>query len=436
MAHNEGDIEIRSDEVQEILSHTPNWMIRWGISSIFFLLFILIGISFFIKYPDVIQGQITLTTEVPPVKLVSKTSGQLASVYVQDGKAVKKNDFVADIKSPLTDTAVTHLKKLMASIKAALASKTSSTIDFSDGDLVFGEIQNEYGQLKVAYSAYHKFKTNSYRSQKEASLQRQINSYKELLKISSKQLQLSEANLSNAQAKFLSEKNLFEKGVISKMEFYGRQTAYNQQKQQVEAIRKTKVENGITINAYQKELFELQYETEEKGRTLEEGLAISCENIENFLNMWEQNFRLTAPFDGKLTYLSMLSENQFVKAGAPLFAVIPNNTSYIGAVQIPSQGFGKVEVGQTVHIKLNNYPSNEFGQLEGVVVDISLLPTSSSDGNQALYLAKVELINGLTTTYNKQLAFTPEMLGSAEIITEDLRLIERIFNQFRKLMDS
>ena len=48
------EIEIRSDEVQEILSAVPNWMIRWGITLIFGLIIMLVFISWFIKYPDII----------------------------------------------------------------------------------------------------------------------------------------------------------------------------------------------------------------------------------------------------------------------------------------------------------------------------------------------------------------------------------------------
>ena len=46
--------QIRSDEVQEIISAVPNWMIRWGITLIFGLIVMLIALSWFIKYPDII----------------------------------------------------------------------------------------------------------------------------------------------------------------------------------------------------------------------------------------------------------------------------------------------------------------------------------------------------------------------------------------------
>ena len=71
MPQNSQDIEIRSEEVQDILKAVPNWMIRWGNTLLLFLMIMLLFISWFIKYPDVISTEIMITTEIPPEKLLS-----------------------------------------------------------------------------------------------------------------------------------------------------------------------------------------------------------------------------------------------------------------------------------------------------------------------------------------------------------------------------
>lgn len=40
----------------------------------------------------------------------------------------------------------------------------------------------------------------------------------------------------------------------------------------------------------------------------------------------------------------------------------------------------------------------------------------------------------LTTTYNKEIDFRQEMKGTANIITEDLRLIERFFYKLKDVL--
>jgi HlyD family secretion protein len=49
-------------------------------------------------------------------------------------------------------------------------------------------------------------------------------------------------------------------------------------------------------------------------------------------------------------------------------------------------------------------------------------------------MVEVEFPENLTTNYGKTLDFSQEMSGTAEIITEDVRLIERFFNPVRALV--
>ena len=50
----EKEIIIRTEEVNEILTSAPKWLYRWGISVIFILILVAVGLSYFIKYPSCI----------------------------------------------------------------------------------------------------------------------------------------------------------------------------------------------------------------------------------------------------------------------------------------------------------------------------------------------------------------------------------------------
>jgi hypothetical protein len=100
----------------------------------------------------------------------------------------------------------------------------------------------------------------------------------------------------------------------------------------------------------------------------------------------------------------------------------------VGKVKAPALNSGKIKVGQQVNIRLANFPDREFGVLKGKIKNISLVP--DKDGN---LLLDVNLTHGLQTSYKKQIPFQQEMKGSAEIVTEDLRLLERVLYQFRSL---
>ncbi|MBA0884202.1 HlyD family secretion protein [Flavobacterium sp. BBQ-18] len=102
----------------------------------------------------------------------------------------------------------------------------------------------------------------------------------------------------------------------------------------------------------------------------------------------------------------------------------------MGKLKAPSLNSGKIRTGQEINIRLVNYPDREFGMLKGIVKTISLIP--DKEGN--LFI-DVSFPNALETSYNKQIIFQQEMSGTAEIVTEDLRLIERLLYQFRDIFN-
>jgi multidrug resistance efflux pump len=163
--------------------------------------------------------------------------------------------------------------------------------------------------------------------------------------------------------------------------------------------------------------------------TLERNVLQAYYQLKKAVKDWGINYVLRSSIAGKVSFLQIWTENQMVTTGDNVFAVIPSNENgYIGKVKATAQNSGKLKVGQRVTIRLANYPDNQFGTIEGKVKNISLTP--DKEGN---LLLDISLPNGLKTSYNKQISFQQEMTGTAAIITEDLRLIERLLYQFKDI---
>jgi len=99
---------------------------------------------------------------------------------------------------------------------------------------------------------------------------------------------------------------------------------------------------------------------------------------------------------------------------------------------LPVARSGKVKAGQKVNIHLDNFPENEYGILRGRVQHISLVPAQT--GTAVYYAVEISLPNGLMTTYKKELPYLPNMQGQADIITEDLSLLERLVLPVKKIL--
>ncbi len=94
------NIEIRSDEVQEIMGTPPKWIIRRGITVILLVVIVLLVGSYFYKYPDLIQARVTILSENPPISIVARSDGKLDEIFVLDKQKVEANTILGIIENP------------------------------------------------------------------------------------------------------------------------------------------------------------------------------------------------------------------------------------------------------------------------------------------------------------------------------------------------
>jgi len=423
MEEENNEIEIRSEEVHEILSHVPNWMIRWGITLIFILVIMLLVLSWVIKYPDVVQGKLTLTTEHPPSRLVCQANGYIASLLVENDILVAEGEVIAEIKSPVSKQSIDELNKILNGVDQRVIITQLQNLKG------LGILQSDVNLLINSLIEYQDLLANPYYTSSIKNLSDQIKQNKQLASITKQEIDLFESEIANAREKFEADSKLFEEQVIAKYTYYQNQTEYLAKEQQMINTRKLYVQQQITSSNYEKQRIDLEKNYQDQKRQLETAIDNTKNAIATAITNWRQSFVLTAPSSGRLTYLSNLSEQQYVQTGQNLFAIIPKDEAVIGIIQITDQAFGKVKLHQKVRMKFDNYPFQEFGQLVGKIDDVSRIP--SKDG----YYVRVVLENGLTTTYEKEIEYKPEMTGIAEVVTDDLRLIQRIFSNVRKLLD-
>jgi hypothetical protein len=96
-----------------------------------------------------------------------------------------------------------------------------------------------------------------------------------------------------------------------------------------------------------------------------------------------------------------------------------NSGEFIGRISLGIERWGKIAVGQKVLIKVSAFSYLEYGMLRGNVKSKTL-----TSGNE--FELEVLLPEGLTTLYKKNLEFIPDMQGTAEIIIDDISLLQRI----------
>ena len=131
-----------------------------------------------------------------------------------------------------------------------------------------------------------------------------------------------------------------------------------------------------------------------------------------------------------MSFVRKWDEGQFISAGEPFLTVVPDDDSrVVGIVKIPQASFGKVAAGQKVNVRLNGYPYMEYGMLVGEIGYLSSVPEEPANAqSEPQSTAEIVFPEGLVTTYGKELRLIQKMDGTAEIITEDRRLIMRFID--------
>ncbi|MBS7252936.1 HlyD family secretion protein [Flavobacterium branchiicola] len=422
------DIELRSESVQEVLSNPPAWIVRYGISIVFVLILLFVIGCWFIKYPDVIVAKAVVTSHHPPEKLESKVNSRIVKLCVANSSKVKRGTVLAILESSANYEAVLKLDKIITSIPS----------DYQSFYFPFKEMSNvQLGDIQSSFSQFHKAYIENELNQKLHPYSEEINAGKSSqtennnrLAALYEQQKLEKVKLSLSDIQYKRSLQLFEKGVISKYDLDTQKANNLQAKQAYDQISSSISQQKEAINQAKKQVVASEISQEKTDVTNLASLFQALDELKKSIHIWKQNYLFEATYDGVFKFQNSWQENQLIKTGDLFATILPENQKqYFGSLKVPLQNSGKIQHNQKVLIKLDNFPFQEYGMLEGRVQSMSTI--TDPDGN---YFIEVIMPKGLKTSYGKEIKFDKELTGSADIITDQMRLIERVFYQFRKLV--
>lgn len=424
-------IEIHSEEIQELMGFIPKGVVRWGLTVIFLIFSGIITGSFFFKSPEIITAPMVLTTENPPVTLLSKSTGKIDRLFVQDGQQIDAGTTVALINNPTNYQDYLLLKEgLRKESDTSTWDKLVMTVELPH-HLTMGELQSSYSTFLKNRNNFRHYLMQNLIPQKIELLKKQIVKQKEYYQTQQRQGNIQTKDLILSTKAFDRDSMLFRKQTTSESEYEKARQALLVKKSAFIGFEASLRNTESSILQMEESNIELLMQHEKELYQFRLDLDESKQNLENLIHQWEEKYLVSSPVSGKITYTSVWTENQEVIAGELIGTVIPQgDLTIIAKAIIPTAGFGKVEVGQKVNIKLAGFPYMQFGMLKGRVRSVSLVPEEKG------YVAEIEMTEGMTSSYHENLKFIQQMDGTAEIITKDLRLIYRFINPLRALLDN
>lgn len=424
----QNELNLRSEEVQEVLSTPPIWIVRWGITLIFMFTCIIIILSLIIKYPDLVTAKILVTTKLPTEKVVSMSSGQLDEIFIKNRDTVKVNQKLAIIKNTANYKDVYKLKSIIDTI--SLNSESLAFPFHETTYFVLGDIESAFISFEKSYSDYYLLKNlDSYTNQLQGN-RASLKEMKTRLRSQIMQKNLLEQEFRLKETQYKRQKYLYDKGIISKQDYELKELEFIQMKKDISNMAISISQMRESIGSSNQNLKKTHIDEKEDYAKFLRNMMQSYSVLKDAIRSWEYNYVLSSSIDGVLSFQEYWGSNQFVPNGSIVFSILPLDTSkLVGKLVIPAQNSGKVSIGQKVFIKLDNYPYQQYGMLIGKVTDFSISP--DKDGNYTVYIS---LPDGTKTSYNKTFKFNQELLGNAEIVTEDLSVAERLFYQFKEVL--
>ena len=416
--------EINSDEVQDIVTAVPSWILRRGISLVFLILISIIALTAFVQYPDVIRTELVVSSLNTPKVIYAKQTGKIVSILLKEGREARQGQPIAFMESTARHRDVLQLSAILQQLNAQLISTgTVSHLNFSRLNL--GELQAEFQVFYPQYLRYLSTQSGGYYLRNRNYLQSGLEEIRQIGKQIDAQQQVQEREFANIKQEFQAYQKLYKKGVISNSEYKQQENKYLSAQYPLQRSATELLNNKTAYAAKQQEIVDLEHVIQDEKANFVQHLN----NMITGTNAWVKQYILTAPISGTLSYAGIIQQNQNVNLNDELFVINPGRGDFFGQITIPQYNMGKVRTGQLTLIKLRSFPFEQFGMIRGEVSFVSDVPI-----NDSIFLARVRFGHFENTDHHQKIVLKHGMRADAEIITEKSSLLMRLFRNFRKML--
>ncbi|WP_158674046.1 HlyD family secretion protein [Pedobacter sp. KBW01] len=349
---------------------------------------------------------------------------------------VREGQIIAYLENSTTPTNVTKIDSLLK-VYNPNNDDILNILQKLPHNFSLGELNVKYYSFVNAVQEFSNYKLDRLYDKQDENLRVLLHEQNNAITTATKRIEMAKNNLDYAYKFFKRDSILFTRKVISEAEFDKTEMSFLSNKDALQNLITNSINARQTLKQTESKLQELGIQKPEKEKELRIALISAYHDLLDNIKNWEQKFVFKSPFNGKVQFLKFYRENQFVQNGEQVFTIVPKEEKSFGQLILPATGSGKIKAGQEVIVKLDNYPFMEYGTIEGRVKSISLTTniTKTDKADIETYMILVDFPAQLKTNYGAKLDFKAEATGVAEIITNDQRLLQRLFGNLRYILN-
>jgi multidrug resistance efflux pump len=410
---------LRAEATQELLSRKEGFLTRWALLVFLGILLFLLTGTWFIRYSDVIAANASLTAENAPKEIVTRIDGKFVRIFVSNGSQVREGEMIAWIESTASHKEVLELLSRLERASLLLSGNETEKVSSLFGGPFYnlGEMQSAYQQFVVAWQQFNDYLVNGYVFKRKQMLFDDLSILREMHASLEDEKILMKEDLELSRQAFIANDTLFKDKVISTQDMREQRSKLVGKELTLPQLESALLTNEDGQIAKKKEIDELEHNIGQQKIIFWQSL----QTLQSITEDWIKRYVVKAPVNGKVVFLIPVQENQFIQAGKTIGYVDPPDSRYFAQITLPQFNFGKARVGQTVQLRFDAYPYEEFGSVEGKLSYISKVPSDSG------FLANIEMPNGLRTNHGKEIQYRSGLTSKALVITRDTRLLERFY---------
>ena len=422
---NENNIEVLNEEIQEILGTPPGWILRFGTLIFLIVIVILIWLSYWIQYPDVVVSEIIVSFNDPPSKLISPKSGYLNKLHVVHNQEVKKGQLLISYNSEANYQDVLSLYEKFLQVKQTNQSSILS-LSFSENYSI-GELQKYLFQFLDKQNQYSLRVKGISEVTNKSDKQKQIISLENGIEYSTNLRDNLAVQIENTQIQLKNEEAMVKMDKLSQSELNKTRDKLTVLSSNLNATEAEIKDKQFKISNLKSDLVNLSVSSEKGREVALSEMNAAFVQFKSNVSQWISSHLVISPTDGTVQVTNkFLKSGQYVDKDEPLLIIIPPQSNKMkGIMNVPFNESGNIKRNQLVLVRLNSYPSSKYGIIEGKLASSSSI--ALEEYGKLVSPVTVYFENGLVTTTGYKVSTKKELSGMARIITQNKRFIQRLF---------
>ncbi|MCK8496082.1 hypothetical protein M0L20_29720 [Spirosoma sp. RP8] len=380
-----------------------------------------------ISYPDVVSGEMIIRSNIKPQPIIPVIDSKISRQVKFDGDHVNLNDIIFYLETLADYKEVENLKSWLSDLTNLLTGSNFLNYKYTTKYLRnLGELQQNYETFYMNFNLIKSnINENSY-IDRIKTLNIELDEFKKLDSSLNKQRLYLNSDLKLSKEEYDAYVLLEKDKVASKFELNSYESRYISKRNSIEQLNTTIISNRLNISNKQKELYDFKASINEKRLLLLELIG----KLKSDIVTWESVHTIVAPTSGVVRMTKPINVGDIITRSKNYVFIVNDTGGYEGELLVAQDNFGKIQVSQPVLIKLNSYPSHEYGSVMGVVNQISYV--ANADEKKFLVLIKIPS-NG-ETSYGRKVVLKNGMTATADVVTIRSNFFQRVFYNYRKML--